>query len=262
MAVWHARPGSDMDGILPGQLARGLASVLPNLLKLPKRPDGGPTIEIPEARGGVMGHWVPSEAKLAPSLRLLRWMLERASELRRPSDLGRADNAEKRLALLDGDDRVLREALDLLARGHTPAKGWYVLEGRTQPDVYLTSPGVLVVIEGKRTEEGATTSTKFLGVRHQMLRHLDGAWDGREGREVVWFFAVEGDDGPEAEAVPAKWQHKAARTVAPDTLAASLPHLGDEERREIAQRFLGVVTWQRICREFGIPWEELPDVVE
>lgn len=39
-----------------------------------------------------------------------------------------------------------------------------VLEGRSSPDVWLATPRAVVVIEGKRTENGPTTHTSFMGV--------------------------------------------------------------------------------------------------
>ena len=46
----------------------------------------------------------------------------------------------------------------------------------------------------------------------------------------------------------------AKEQVSPVLLEKSLPHRTDGERADIAQGFLGVTTWQRVCREFGLPW--------
>jgi hypothetical protein len=154
---------------------------------------------------------------------------------------------------------VVAEALRLLSRPQLPSRAWYVLEGQSQPDVYLETPELLVVIEGKRTESGPTTDTTWMPVRHQMLRHLDGAWETRGNRKLVGFFIVEGAGGPDDMAVPQRWQIAAQETVAPSAIAGSLPHRSPEERHAIAAAFLGVTTWQRVCGAIGLSYAGLPD---
>ena len=53
------------------------------------------------------------------------------------------------------------EAIDL-AIEYGDLKSWHLFEGETRPDVYIETPDLLVVIEGKRTEGGPTTSTKWI----------------------------------------------------------------------------------------------------
>jgi hypothetical protein len=90
-------------------------------------------------------------------------------------------------------------------------------------------------------------------IRDQLLRHMDAACDfaGRS-RKVVGFYAVDGEP-PESEQVPEGWQQAVAQTPDSGVVARSLPHRGELERSEIVDGVLGAVTWQRICREFGIP---------
>jgi hypothetical protein len=161
--------------------------------------------------------------------------------------------------LLHRDPEVIGEALALLARPSVPAKAWYVLEGPSQPDVYLQTEEAIVVIEGKRTESGPTTTTSWMPGRHQMLRHMDCAWELRGSRLVFGFFIVEGDGGAEAVGVPPRWADAAAETVRPAALRGSLPHRTAAEQAEICRGFLGVTTWQRLCAELEIPWSALPD---
>jgi hypothetical protein len=124
-----------------------------------------------------------------------------------------------------------------------------VLEGLTYPDVYLVTHDALVVIEGKRTEAGATTRTSWMASRSQMLRHIDAAWEIRGRRDVYGFFVVEADDG---QSVPAKWIHAAVSTVSSDSIRSSLPHRSPEEQTEIAASFLGATTWQAIVAAFDL----------
>ena len=127
-----------------------------------------------------------------------------------------------------------------------------MLEGRTWPDVYLETDQIIIVIEGKRDERGPMTSTTWMRTRHQMLRHLDCAWERRDGRDLVGFFIVEGNDA--SGGVPAVWREAVALTVSSDTLTGSLPHRGYEERQALAACFLGATTWQSMCHAFNIPW--------
>ena len=95
-------------------------------------------------------------------------------------------------------------------------------------------------------------------VRHQMLRHIDCAWEIRGNRPVFGFFIVEGDDHEE---LPMEWTGFVHTTIHPDALAHSLPHRSVRERDQIAEAFLGATTWQRVCKELGIDWSTIPDEV-
>lgn len=194
--------------------------------------------------------WGESEKPLEPPVTLLKWIVSNLSELENTPVLGEkpTDTKEKRQALIRGDENVVREALRLLDRGARGSE-WYVLEGLSKPDVYLETERALVVIEGKRTEHGPTTHTTWMPVRHQMLRHIDGAWEKRGARSVYGFFIVE-DDG--AGQLPAAWVQYAKATVSQDALDKSLPHRTTEERAAIANAFLGVTTWQAVCAAFDI----------
>jgi hypothetical protein len=72
-------------------------------------------------------------------------------------------------------------------------------------------------------------------------------------------FIVEGErGGPAGIQVPPHWRKVAAETASPDVLAASLPHRSLEEQRAIGEPYIGITTWQRVCKEFDILWDSLP----
>jgi hypothetical protein len=102
----------------------------------------------------------------------------------------------KRQAVLNRDPHTIAEALAYLAQPRIPRHAWYIFEGTTRPDVYLETPDVLIVIEGKRTEREPTSHTEWMPRRHQLLRHLDCAWEVRGQRTVLGFFIVEGQGAP------------------------------------------------------------------
>jgi hypothetical protein len=95
--------------------------------------------------------------------------------------------------------------------------------------------------------------------RHQMLRHLDAVWELRGQRQVFGFFIVEGD----AEGnPPVQWLRAVRTTVEQRALDKSLPHRSPEERRLIADAFIGATTWQAVCRALWIPEAVLIERVE
>jgi hypothetical protein len=217
----------------------------------------GNTRKLPRPQAGKaslrVAKWWPRQARLAAPPGLLRWLLENAEKPRNAAAWGRHPEVkENRRRVVDRDAVTVAEALKRLEERRRFGRAWYVLEGPTQPDVYLDTDEVVVVIEGKRSEPGPTTSTAWMPVRHQMLRQLDSAWEVRQGRRIYGLFIVEGNEGSGTEA-PAVWREVADVTISEDVLRGSLPHRTPEERAEIAGALLGVTTWQAVCEEFQIP---------
>jgi hypothetical protein len=230
------------------------SSWLPRLLHMPI---GGNSIKIPNSCNFTIERkgWGKDEVKLDPPVSLLSWLIRHP----RYPTVGEISSdpvkAKKRQELIDGAAKRLWEALSLLS--NNPNKeDWHIFEGQTQPDVYLQTKDFIVVIEGKRTEREPTTTTKWMPARHQMLRHIDCAWEIAGKRQVIGFFIVEGNGADEA--VPAQWIEFAKQTASLEAVSSSLPHRGPEEQAGISACFFGVTTWQRVCKEFGIEWASLP----
>ncbi len=203
--------------------------------------------------------WGDNEKKLVPPVSLLSWLIRNP---RKPSSGVLSSNplkAKKREALINGAEECIIEGLKLL-RNNPNGETWHIFEGETQPDVFIKTPDVLIVIEGKRTEREPTTSTKWMLVRHQMLRHIDCAFEIAGGKKVIGFFIVEGE-GQSCD-VPSQWIKYAKDTINSQVIQSSLPHRGPEEQKRIASSFIGVTTWQQVCKEFDIKWDTLPDKVE
>jgi hypothetical protein len=231
---------------------------LPLLLRLPT---GGYIICVDPNWDFTIEHkgWGSQEKRLEPPVSLLSWLI-RHSRMPRDGKLSKNPmKAQKRRELIEGSDNRLREGLSLL-RDNPSREDWHILEGATQPDVFIQTPDVMIVIEGKRTESETTKNTKWMPGRHQMWRHIDCAWEIKGKREVFGFFVVEGD-GLSGD-VPARWMDEAKAIMSQAALASSLPHRGPDEQEVIRRCFLGVTTWQRVCNEFGIDWDLLPDVAD
>ena len=229
---------------------------LRRLLSLPGHGAEGATVPANLDLRVENQYWGANERSLAPPPSLLEWLVRNLE--RAPAAKDQSEVAARRRLLFERDPAMIMEALALL--GTRPSgRGWHILEGQTYPDVFLKTPDALVVIEGKRTEAGPTTSTTWMPLRHQMLRHMDAAWEIRGDRRVYGFFIVEAKPG--SHAVPSHWIQAAYDTVAPPSVSESLPHRSSSEREEIVQGFLGITTWQGVCTEFGLDPNDLPESV-
>lgn len=197
--------------------------------------------------------WGKSERRLAAPRALLRWLVCNCSRPTSATLWGGAATRVRREGLVIREPAMIAKALRLLEEAPA-ARGWYVLEGPSQPDACLETDSLLIVIEGKRTERKATTTTTWMPFRSQMLRHMDAAWGVRNGKRVLGLMIVEGPGGADAKAPSDHWLKEGENQIQGPTLGASLPHRTQAEREEIADGFLGVTTWQRVCAEFGLPW--------
>lgn len=229
-----------------------------HLLELPR--GGCPDARIAdEDLTPLEGFWEPTGKQLNPPVSLLSWMIRNAGSLRPAGDAGRGDPADdRRQRLRAGEPAVVEEALRLLRSDARP-KGWNIFEGPTSPDVFLVTPDALIAVEGKRTELGPTTYTKWLSGRHQMWRHIDAAWEIRGRRSVYGFFIVEGSPPGKVDDLPSVWRQACESSLSDEALQTSLPHRSLDEAKAISRCFLGATTWQAVCESFGLDWQQLPD---
>jgi hypothetical protein len=244
---WRVRPVFDA---LIERDPTGL-SWLSTLISLPKR-DGRARVAM---EPGVLGPlqeaaWDSAEEsrreKALPAPRkLLEWLVLHLEAPQTPKELDKSDTQKKRRLLAEKDEATRAEALRHLEMG-VGGKNWYVLEGPSYPDVYLRTEHAVVVVEGKLTEREPTTHTTWLRVRHQMLRHIDAAWDDAEGRSVYGFFVVNDAESP-------GWVDAAKNTIESEALKKSLPHRSDAERVAIAEAFLGIATWGTVREATNLP---------
>jgi hypothetical protein len=188
-------------------------------------------------------YWSPKEKPLAPPVALLSWLIRNFDGKVPASD---REVEANRAALAHRDPKKIEEALKLLRSDPGP-KGWHILEGPTCPDALIVTPDALIVVEGKRTESGPTVDTTWMLGRHQMLRHIDAAYEIRGSREVYGFFIVESLDAR----LPRVWAKAVSDTVSGEALATSLPHRSGAETAAIAKAFLGAATWAAVCDQFN-----------
>ena len=238
------------------------------LSRLLRLPTGGQPFQVPPdcsyvIRKAGWGHKKNGrpleEEKLPAPVSLLSWIINHP---RKPVSGNLSSDpsvAKKRQEWIAGSKDRIDEGIRLLQHNPT-GEMWHLFEGESQPDVFIETDNLVVVIEGKRTERHPTTTTKWMAGRHQMLRHIDCAWERRKGKSVFGFFIVEGI-GDSCD-VPAAWLGFAKGTISPEAVTSSLPHRSQAEQEGISSCFIGVTTWQRVCHDFadfGLKWSDLPD---
>lgn len=216
----------------------------------------GPDEKATSPLGNIVeAKWWPDEKKLSAPRPLLEWLIKNLNPPRSESDWGSGkETIRKRKNLVNHDEQTIEEAVNLLKKNYKEGV-WYVLEGPSYPDVYLETPGAVIIIEGKRTEQGPKTNTTWMENRHQMIRHLDCAYElHKNEKQIYGMMIVESDNG---KSVPDKWLQYENQIKSDVILDSNLPHRLKDERNNIRDSFLGITTWQRICTELDIPFEVL-----
>jgi hypothetical protein len=88
---------------------------------------------------------------------------------------------------------------------------------------------------------------------------MDAASEIRGNKKVLGMMIVEGSEGSKNRDPSGYWFDQADEQVKDEMLTKSLPHRTLAERALIADGFLGVTTWQRVCSEFHLPWPPIAD---
>ena len=232
---------------------------LPGLLALGGRPSG--VLAAPPRPSLVAGHrptWGSEELVLPAPLSLLEHLIESITIEQVARSADKALVRRKREGLARKDSATVADALRALRNG-SRGRAWYVLEGPSKPDATLEMEDAVLVVEGKRTERSCTSTTTWMGVRSQLLRHMDAAMESFPGKRVLGLLLVEGDGGSEAHMPSPHWVAESKAQYDPAMVASSLPHRSPSERSMLAAGMLGVATWQAVCVQNCIPWPPLQD---
>ena len=248
---WRVRPVFDA---LIARDRTGL-SWLPVLLSLPRREGRSPVGWSAETLGPLEEFaWSspptvanPSglkEKALPAPQELLGWLILNVDPDKTKPSGTPSETKQKRELLGKRDEATQAIAQELVSKGGR-GRAWQNLEGASYPDAYLRTNRAVVVIEGKFTERAPTTHSTWMDVRHQMLRHIDAAWDTRAKRSVFGFFIVEDTGAP-------GWTNAVKQTIAREALQESLPHRTPAVRASIAEAFLGITTWEQVRVATGL----------
>lgn len=211
----------------------------------------------------VKGHrrrWGSDEAALpAPATLLLHLVRNTDPQLvLESSDTG--DVLSKRTNLASRDEGTIRDAVAAIESGGR-GKKWYVLEGDSKPDALLEGERVVLCVEGKRTEAKCTTTTQWMRMRSQLVRHMDAAYDSFPGKRILGLMIVEGEGDATALQPSAHWVEQSTAQHGDAMIEASLPHRDTAIRSAIRDGMLGVTTWQAACAAVDVNWISLPDVI-
>jgi hypothetical protein len=220
-------------------------------------PFAGPSLV---ARHGQ--RWGPNEVSLPAPVALLQHLVRTVDPSLVEKSKDQGELLEKRRALGRRDPATVANALsrleELRLTGKRPGKEWYVLEGPSRPDALLESEDFVLCIEGKRTENCCTTTTKFMSCRSQLVRHMDAAMEEYPEKRIFGLLIVEGSGGSGAKEPSDHWRAECRAQYAEEMLRESLPHRPADERQAIADRILGLTTWQAVSAEFRIPLPPAP----
>ena len=192
----------------------------------------------------VRGSWGTTEKGIHPPVALLSWLIRNLVPPTKPTEIN-----DDRKKLLPRDPATIDQALRLLRSAGT-GRAWHVFEGPTSPDAIIETPGARIVIEGKRTEAGPTTSTTSMAGRHQIWRHIDAAWELRGGLAVFGLFLVEGAPARPQD-VPPIWMDAARDTLTQPAIDASFPRRSTSNATPSPAGFLEWPPGSGSVRAFG-----------
>ena len=189
------------------------------------------------------------EYSLPPPLKFLEWLILNPTKMKWPGKKEFKEPTQtKRKSLLANNEDIIKEALSLLnqAKSNNRKKTWWMFEGYTEVDCLLETEKFFLGIEGKRTENGPSISTSWYPQRNQIVRNLEALQQYASGKGFGLILIDE----------------KGGYNLDETTVNQSLPHLSQDERKELLNHYLGNLTWQQICSATGISYSELPETIE
>lgn len=201
----------------------------------------------------------PFERVLPPPTAFLRWLIQHPEQMTIPdasfgAEGEEAINHRRVLFSPDADLRhhATRKALEELEeKGVTGSRRkWWAFEGFSHIDCCLVTPTTVLFIEGKRTE-ALSSSTRWYPMRNQLWRNVEVARQFAAGRSYGVILCVETDEAGAMATQDAVW-----------SLAASHPHLAEDDRSVLNQHFIGSITWASIEEMFKLPDSCLPDTTD
>lgn len=213
-------------------------------------------IEAPVAVITETGRRGAFEYPAVPARELLGWFIDHPTQLSRPERESASPEALRlRRALLDDEPpgarpRAQDRAHELLRRSAPFGEAWWRFEQPHTADCLLmTDRLVLLVQDGGGA---GAPATPWFPRRTALVRDLEAARRFGEGRRA-WGVLVLGAEGAEREDREDvdRDDAEAARALARE-LAAGAPHLDAEARRELADGYLGTLSWSQAGTATGL----------
>ncbi len=199
------------------------------------------------------------EKPVPPPKAFLSWLITHPRQLqwplsakREPVRYGRTTQGYRERLIgkagVEQQGKAIDAALDALGRvgPQGSLRKWWSFEGFTEVDCCLETDRLVLFVEGKRLEP-LSPSTAWFPERSQLIRNLEVAAERAGQRAAAVLLVTETPiHDPLAEHT---------------TLRASTPHLNDDERQDLANVYLGQVTWKALCDTVGVDFRSLPDEV-
>ena len=196
-----------------------------------------------------------TEKKIPAPKSLLMWMLLNLDSLNKVMKHGtKNENSEtykKRELLFSGDSKTLEEAISsLITISGTTEKKWFILEGKTSPDIYIETIDSIFIGEAKRTENHITTKTTWLNHRDQLIRHIDSLLD--QPKNIYSFYFLESKN------FKANFEESMKSYIEKEYFASNLKHRNELLVERALNSFIGFVFWEDIEKHFNITF---PDTI-
>lgn len=196
------------------------------------------TLEMALSMRGISGRRGCLEVRAPVPRSLLRWYIEHPDRLSWPADddLRPQERILRRALICDqppgSRERAQERAREALRERSPLTPGWWRFEQPTMLDCVLMTQSLVVVIEGGgRSALGPVTP--WYPQRPWLFRVLEGARELAAGR--AWGALVVG--GEALTETEGGWPAA--------VLAQAAPHLEATEREELADGFLGSITWRQ-----------------
>jgi hypothetical protein len=195
-------------------------------------------IEIPQAVRGADGRLACFGYPAAPSRALLSWYLDHPDELTWPAGAQPSETAERlRRALVDDDPPGTRakaqdRAKDLLPAASPFSTDWWRFEDTAKLDCTLLTDRLVLTIE----TDPLSPATPWYPARTRLIRDLEAARRSATDRR---FATLVLSDHPLPD-------------LTGEQLADGAPHLGESERDELRDAYLGALTWAQARAAVGL----------
>lgn len=191
------------------------------------------------------------ERSLPPPDRFLRWLIQNPERMQVPTIKTLQNFGEttrlyrtKLFGPAPGRAEAQSEALRLLSScgASKSSLQWWAFEGFTEVDCCIETDSLVLLFEGKRTEQ-LSSATVWFPQRNQLWRNVEVAASlaGRKRFGVIMIAEIQED--------------------ALHALDASYPHLDEEERKSLRDHYLGCLLWKDVCAATGVKYEALPNTV-
>lgn len=197
------------------------------------------------------------ENKLPPPYQFLKWLIMNPDEMvydEKKISLSSKRTIDNRKTLFGKSGKKDQVAVQKIAidelNTFTPVKSagkWWAFEGFTEVDCYLETENLILLIEGKRTEN-ISSVTYWYPQRNQIVRNLEVVREQAKLKNKNYAVLLMAEDNTEA--------------FDDDIFVKSLPHLSNEIINELKKHYLGCLQWKDACDAIGIDFDSLPDTTQ